>query len=91
MLTVRVTPKASRNGIQGVMATPDGAALKVAVTAPPDRGKANAAVTALLAKAFSIAKSNVVLTTGETDRRKIFRVAGDPVTLAATAQKWMSS
>jgi uncharacterized protein len=91
MLTVRVTPKASRNAIQGVMATPDGAVLKVAVTAPADKGKANAAVTALLADAFSTAKSNVVLTAGETDRRKIFRVDGDPARLTATAQKWMSS
>jgi len=91
MLTVRVTPKASRNAIQGVMATPDGFALKVAVTAPPDKGKATAAVTALLAKAFSTAKSNVVLMAGETDRRKVFRVDGDPVALAATARKWMST
>ena len=50
MLTVRVTPKASRDAIQGTMPTPDGLALKVAVTSPADKGKANAAVVALLAK-----------------------------------------
>lgn len=91
MLTVRVTPKASRNAITGTMATPDGLALKVAVTAPADKGKANAAVIALLADAFGIAKSNITLTLGETDRRKVLRISGDPATLAATAQTWMTS
>jgi len=90
-LTVRVTPKASRDAIVGVMATADGLALKVAVTAPADKGKANAAVIALIADAFGIAKSHITLTMGETDRRKVLRVSGDPATLAATAQTWMTS
>ncbi len=91
MLAVRVTPKASRAAISGTMPTQDGLALKVAVTAPADKGKANAAVVALLADAFGIAKSNIVLTMGETDRRKVFRVAGDPAALSAIAQSWMTS
>ncbi len=91
MLTVRVTPKAARDAIAGTMATTDGLALKVAVTAPADKGKANAAVIALLAAAFGIAKSNITLTLGETDRRKVLRISGDPATLAATAQIWMTS
>lgn len=90
MLSVRVTAKASRNAIQGPMATPDGLALKVAVTAPADKGKANAAVTKLLADAFGIAKSNLALISGETDRRKVFKLRGDSAALAATAQKWMT-
>ena len=91
MLTVRVTPKASRNAIQGTMATPNGLVLKIAVTAPADKGKANAAVIALLAKAFGIAKSNIALTAGETDRRKLLRLTGDPAALSRTAQTWMTS
>jgi uncharacterized protein (TIGR00251 family) len=91
MLSVRVTPKASRNAIKGTMATPDGLALKIAVTAPADKGKANAAVTALLSEAFGVAKSQIELTAGETDRRKVFRIGGDPAALAATAQTWMTS
>ena len=63
-LTLKVQPKSSRDAIQGVVETPDGLALKVAVTAPPDKGKANAAVIALVAKAFGVAKSNVTLTIG---------------------------
>ncbi len=91
ILSVRVTPKASRDAIKGTMATPDGLALKVAVTAPVDKGKANAAATALLAEAFGVAKSHVALTSGATDRRKVFRIEGDPAALSAAAQAWMTS
>ena len=70
------------------MLTPDGHALKIAVTAPPDKGKANAAVTAVLAKAFGVAKSSVAVIAGETDRRKVLRISGDPAALSAIAQQW---
>lgn len=90
-LTLRVSPKSSRDAIEGVMPTPDGWALKVAVTAPPDKGKANAQVIALLAKAFGLAKSKVTVTIGETDRRKVVHLAGDPAALMAVAQQWMPS
>lgn len=89
-LTVRVTPKASRNAIQGAMPTPDGAALKLAVTAPADKGKANAAVIALLAEAFDVAKRDIAVIAGETDRRKVLHVDGDAAALAATARQWMN-
>lgn len=89
VITARVSPKASRTAVQGVMPTPDGEALKIAVTAPADKGKANAAVTSLLAKTFGVAKSSVAVVAGETDRRKILRVAGDPAVLAAIAQQWI--
>lgn len=90
VVSLKVQPKSSRNAIGGPVETPDGWALKVAVTAPPDKGKANAAVAALLAKAFGVAKSNVTLTMGETDRRKVLHVAGDPMALQAIAQQWMT-
>jgi len=85
VITARVTPKASREVVKGVMATPDGHALKIAVTAPADKGKANTAVCALLAKTFKVAKSSVAVVSGETDRRKVLRITGDPAQLAAIA------
>ncbi len=88
-LTLKVQPKASRDAIQGAVETPDGWALKVAVTAPPDKGKANAAVIALVAKAFGVAKSNVTVSLGETDRRKVLHIAGATDALEAIAQQWM--
>jgi uncharacterized protein (TIGR00251 family) len=86
VLTLRVAPKASRDAIAGIMPTPDGHALKISVTAPPDKGKANMAVCALLAKAFGVAKSSVAVVSGETDRRKIVRIAGEPARLRAIAE-----
>ncbi len=86
MVTVRVTPKASRTAIQGTMPTPEGTALKLCVTAPADKGKANAAVVTLLAEAFAVAQSKVVIVGGATDKRKVVRVFGDPAALAATAR-----
>ena len=89
LVTARVSPKASRTAIQGIMPTPEGEALKIAVTAPADKGKANAAVTALLAKTFGVAKSSVAVVAGETDRRKTLRILGDPAVLSAIAQQWI--
>lgn len=73
------------------METPDGFALKVAVTAPPDKGKANAAVVVLLAKVFGVSKSSLSVVAGQADRRKILRIKGDPTVLSPIAQQWMSS
>lgn len=91
VLTIRATPKASRNAVQGVMETPEGFALKVAVTAAPDRGKANAAIAELLAKEFGVSKTKVTLIAGQTDRRKVLRIKGDPTVLSSIAQQWMSA
>ena len=45
---------------------------KIRVTAPPERGKANARVAELLAKYFKVSMSQVLLVSGETYREKIF-------------------
>ncbi|MHC5655363.1 DUF167 family protein [Stappia sp.] len=78
-LSVRATPNASRDEIEGVSVLADGrAVLKVKVRAVPDKGAANAAVGALLAKRLGLAKSAVRLSSGSTARLKQFRLeAGD--------------
>lgn len=81
-LTLRVTPKASRNAIAGLADTASGGkALKVTVTAVPENGKANEAVVKLLAKAWKLPKSSLSVVAGATDRNKILHVAGDPAEL----------
>jgi uncharacterized protein (TIGR00251 family) len=72
IVKVRVQPKASRDAIAGEHA----GALKVAVTAAPEKGKANKAVVELLAKALGVAKSNVELVSGATSRDKVFAIRG---------------
>ena len=84
VLQVRVTPNASADRIEGVETRDDGnVVLRVRVRAVPDKGKANAAVVALLAKALGIPKSALQLTSGETSRFKTLRLSGDPAALAA--------
>ena len=73
-LTLKVIPKASKNEI--IPAAGD-APLKVKVTAPPEKGKANAAVCELLAEAFGVPKRNVQLVSGETSRTKTVAIEYD--------------
>ncbi len=81
-IALRVTPKAARNAVGGVMETAGGgSALKVSVTAVPEGGKANAAVAALLARAWNLPKSRLSVVAGAADRNKIMHVAGDPAEL----------
>ena len=64
--------------------------LKIAVHAPPLEGRANQALIAFLAEAFSIPKSAVELASGELSRSKVFCLRG--VTLAkaeAVLSEWM--
>jgi uncharacterized protein (TIGR00251 family) len=69
---VRAQPKASRNEVGG---SREGA-LKVRVTAPADRGKANAAIVKELARALGVPRSCVELVRGAASRDKLFRVKG---------------
>lgn len=69
---VLVQPRASRAKLGPVH---DGR-LKVAVTAPPVDGEANAAVIELLAKQLGVAKSAVEVVAGASSRRKTVRITG---------------
>jgi uncharacterized protein (TIGR00251 family) len=77
-VSVRVTPRASRDGIDGFDA--DGR-LRVRVTAPPADGAANAAVAKLLANALGLPGRDVVLVSGATSREKVFDMPLDAAEL----------
>ena len=78
-LKLRVTPNAGRDVIEGFERLSDGTeVLRLRVAAVPDRGKANAAVVALLAKALHVPRSAITLVSGETARLKTVEIAGDP-------------
>ncbi|MHA1564764.1 MAG: DUF167 family protein, partial [Alphaproteobacteria bacterium] len=75
---VRVTPKASRAQIGDIMELPDGrVAIKVHVNAPPEGGKANAALLRLLAKTWRLPKTSLAVTAGNTSRIKTVHITGD--------------
>ena len=87
-LAVRLTPNAGRNSIDGFETGADGEAyLKARVTAVPEDGKANKALILLLSKTYRIAKSSISFVTGETARKKILRIEGDPEDLKAKLEK----
>lgn len=50
--------------------------MSVRVTAPPEDGKANAAVCKVIAKALGVPKSAVSVTRGETSRHKTVEIEG---------------
>lgn len=82
VLALRVTPNAGCDRIEGVERRADGSAvLRLRVKAVPDKGKANAAVIALLGKALGVPKRAVSLVSGETARLKTVQIAGDPSVL----------
>jgi uncharacterized protein len=89
-LALRVTPRARREAIGGVVERPDGARLEVAVNAAPEDGKANAAVVALLAKALGLSKGNVRVIQGASSRQKLVLITGDEVALIGQLEALLS-
>ena len=82
-LRLRVTPNAGLDRIEGFETRDDGSTvLRIRVKAVPDKGKANAAVIALLAKALRVPKSAVSLVSGETARLKTVQIEGNSTELA---------
>lgn len=80
LLRIRVTPKASRNGVLGIAE----GALRLRIAAPPVEGEANAEARVYLAKLLGLPKSALILEKGATGRGKVFRVEGlDPEGLRA--------
>lgn len=71
-LAVRAQPGAKRNAVLGEQV----GALKVAVTAPPEDGRANAALTDLLRDWLGLKRSQVDLLSGATNRNKAFLIRG---------------
>lgn len=71
-LAVKVVPGSSRTVIAGWM----GATLRVRVAAPPERGKANAAVEALLSKVLGLSRGEARIVSGNTSPHKMVEITG---------------
>ena len=72
VFAVRVTPRASRDAIEGEHA----GALRIRLTAPPVEGRANEALRRLLAERLNVPVSAVRIVAGETSRTKRVSIAG---------------
>jgi uncharacterized protein len=71
-LTVRVTPRASRNQVIGL----DHGAIKIKLTAPPVEGAANAALIEFVAEWLGVRKNAVSIAGGDKSRHKLVYVRG---------------
>ena len=89
VLALRLTPKGGRDAIEGWVAGAGGLEhLKARVSAPPEDGKANAALIQLLAKALGLPKSAVRIAAGETARLKTVFIQSDSPALRARLENW---
>lgn len=71
-LPLKVVPGAAREEISGWL----GGALKVRVTAPPERGRANEAACVLLERALGLPRGGVRIAAGRSSARKVAEIRG---------------
>lgn len=79
----RVTPKSARDGIDGLVETAQGQALKVRVRAVAEDGAANAAVEKAVARWLGLAGGRVSVVRGGKSRMKVLGIAGEPAEIEA--------
>ena len=72
LLNVKVVPGARRSEIVGRY----GEAIKLRVAAPPEDGRANQEVIALLAQALGVDRRSLSITRGQTSPQKVIEVSG---------------
>jgi uncharacterized protein len=77
IVRVRLTPKSSIEGVDGVTPSAEGAALAARVRAVPAEGEANAAVEKLIARWLDVPKSTVRVTAGGKSRIKSLTISGE--------------
>ncbi len=82
-LRVKAKPGAREDGVLGVR----GAELVVAVRVPPEKGKANAEIARVLARALGVPRDDVVLKLGGQSAHKVYTV---PLGATAALEKLAS-
>ena len=72
VLAVRVQPRSSKRGIEGV----SGDTLKVKLTAPPHEGAANEQLIELLSEELGVRKGSIQIIKGSGSRNKVIKIRG---------------
>jgi uncharacterized protein YggU (UPF0235/DUF167 family) len=88
LVRVRAQPRARRAGVMGLRPGADGPRLVIAVTEPPEEGRANEALCATLATALGLASGRVSLAAGATSRDKTLAVAAPLAALRARLESF---
>jgi len=78
LVLARVTPKSARDGVEGIMQTPDGPVLKVRVRAVAENGEANRSVESVVARWLGLPKTRVTVALGGKSRIKTLDIDGAP-------------
>ena len=87
---LHLQPGASRSALEAPQRLADGRlALKARVGAPPEGGKANAALIKPLAKSRRLPKGSIAIVAGQSDRLKTLEIAGDPDALLPRLRAWL--
>ena len=83
-VALKVCAPARHQGVLGVELDAGGQSrLAVAVSAPPEGGRANAAVVRVLTGRWRLAQSAIAVVSGARARRKVVHVRGSPAALVA--------
>lgn len=77
---VRATPRASRTAILGTIGEGSGAALRIALHAPPREGRANAALIEFLSDLLGVRRADIAITGGQHSRNKTVLIRGRSAT-----------
>ena len=72
LLQIKVQPNASKNEITGI----ENDRLKIKISSPPEKGKANLELIHFLAKIFKVPKSSITIVRGETSSLKSLFIFG---------------
>ena len=77
----RLTPKSSKDAVEGLIDTSEGPSFQARVRAVPENGEANAALEDLVGRWLGVPKRSVSVAVGGKSRLKSLRIAGDPALL----------
>lgn len=92
LLSIRLTPRSAKDRIGGLWRDEKEAVwLCAQVRAVPEKGKANAALIQLMAKALKVPASRISLEAGDTSRQKRLRVVSELQTIEPLLKEWMAS
>lgn len=89
-LSIRLTPKASKNHFGQVERSADGLShLKAYVTTVPEGGKANKTLIKMLARSCKIPAGKISVASGATNRNKQLLIEGETLELTQKLELWI--
>lgn len=89
-LSIRLTPKSRANDFGALDQDAAGKSyVRARVTAPPEDGKANRALTKLVARALKLPASRVSVAAGAKDRQKSLLIEGETGDLTRRIDRWL--